>query len=292
MDSNSIAQTISATINDLIQSLFASVDNNVYSYIDNIVFIDESILESSKFENLFGSSTRSGILLIANSLIIAFFIYYCIKLFLSYYSSKPVERPYQFIFKLLLICIIINSSYFICKEILFINNLISSSFCEIGEIFTKKQISFKTLVSELNTVISLQNSSIDIFSVDGILKSFCSIGLLNLMLSYSLRYILLNVFILLSPFAFLSLSVSFSSWFFRSWLRALFSLLFLQSFVSIILIVILALNFSDDILSKFIYIGAIYALIRGNSYIRQLIGGISTDINTNLSTMKSLIKMR
>ena len=37
MDSNSIAQTISATINDLIQSLFASVDNNVYSYIDNLV---------------------------------------------------------------------------------------------------------------------------------------------------------------------------------------------------------------------------------------------------------------
>ena len=292
MDSSNLASIISSTINDLIQNLFASVDNNVYSYIDDLVFVNEDILTNSKFESLFGSSSKNGILLIANSLIIAFFIYYCIKLFLSYYSTKQVERPYQFIFKLLLICIIVNCSYFICDQILYINNLISSSFCEIGEIFTNKEISFKTLVAELNTVISLENSSIDIFSVDGILKSFCSIGLLNLMLSYSLRYILLNVFIILSPFAFLTLSVSFSSWFFKSWLRTFFSLLFIQSFVSIILIVILSLKFSDDILSKFIYIGAIYTLIRANSYIRQLIGGISTDISTNLSTMKSLIKMR
>ncbi len=292
MDSSNLASIISSTINDLIQNLFASVDNNVYSYIDDLVFVNEDILTNSKFESLFGSSSKNGILLIANSLIIAFFIYYCIKLFLSYYSTKQVERPYQFIFKLLLICIIVNCSYFICEQILYINNLISSSFCEIGEIFTNKEISFKTLVAELNTVISLENSSIDIFSVDGILKSFCSIGLLNLMLSYSLRYILLNVFIILSPFAFLTLSVSFSSWFFKSWLRTFFSLLFIQSFVSIILIVILSLKFSDDILSKFIYIGAIYTLIRANSYIRQLIGGISTDISTNLSTMKSLIKMR
>lgn len=292
MDSSNLASIISSTINDLIQNLFASVDNNVYSYIDDLVFVNEDILTNSRFESLFGSSSKHGILLIANSLILAFFIYYCIKLFLSYYSTKQVERPYQFIFKLLLICIIVNCSYFICEQILYINNLISSSFCEIGKIFTNKEISFKTLVAELNTVISLENSSIDIFSVDGILKSFCSIGLLNLMLSYSLRYILLNVFIILSPFAFLTLSVSFSSWFFKSWLRTFFSLLFIQSFVSIILIVILSLKFSDNILSKFIYIGAIYTLIRANSYIRQLIGGISTDISTNLSTMKSLIKMR
>lgn len=292
MDSSNLASIISSTINDLIQNLFSSVDNNVYSYIDDLVFVNEDILTNSKFESLFGSSSKNGILLIANSLIIAFFIYYCIKLFLSYYSTKQVERPYQFIFKLLLICIIVNCSYFICEQFLYINNLISSSFCEIGKIFTNKEISFKTLVAELNTVISLENSSIDIFSVDGILKSFCSIGLLNLMLSYSLRYILLNVFIILSPFAFLTLSVSFSSWFFKSWLRIFFSLLFIQSFVSIILIVILSLKFSDNILSKFIYIGAIYTLIRANSYIRQLIGGISTDISTNLSTMKSLIKMR
>ena len=292
MDSSNLASIISSTINDLIQNLFSSVDNNVYSYIDDLVFVNEDILTNSKFESLFGSSSKNGILLIANSLILAFFIYYCIKLFLSYYSTKQVERPYQFIFKLLLICIVVNCSYFICEQILYINNLISSSLCEIGKIFTNKTISFKTLVSDLNTVISLENSSINIFSVDGILKSFCSIGLLNLMLSYSLRYILINVFIILSPFAFLTLSVSYSSWFFKSWLRTFFSLLFIQSFVSIILIVILSLKFSDNILSKFIYIGAIYTLIRANSYIRQLIGGISTDINTNLSTMKSLIKMR
>ena len=37
------------------------------------------------------------------------------------------------------------------------------------------------------------------------------------------------------------------------------------------------------------YIGGIYALIRANSYMKELIGGISTDINNNLSFSKGLI---
>ena len=39
---------------------------------------------------------------------------------------------------------------------------------------------------------------------------------------------------------------------------------------------------SESILSKLIYIGGIYALIRANSYMKNLVGGISTDVSTNL----------
>ena len=37
------------------------------------------------------------------------------------------------------------------------------------------------------------------------------------------------------------------------------------------------------------YIGGIYALSRANSYVRELIGGISTDLQFGLSSLKGFI---
>ena len=39
------------------------------------------------------------------------------------------------------------------------------------------------------------------------------------------------------------------------------------------------------------YIGGIYALSKSNLYLRELIGGISTDVNANLSAIKTNLKM-
>lgn len=106
------------------------------------------------------------------------------------------------------------------------------------------------------------------------------------------QYILLKVFVLITPFAILSLINHSTSWFFQTWIRSFLSLLLLQSFVSIILIIIFSLNFnSQDLFSKFLYIGGIYALSKANSYIRELIGGISTDISTNFTSISSKLKI-
>lgn len=291
MDTNNLSTIIANAINELIQNLFASIDNNIYSYIDDIVFLTNANLGNTNLESFFKSSS-TGILVVANSLILAYLLYYCVKLFLSYYSGTQVQRPYQFIFKIIILSIIMNSSYFICDQFINIIGLLTNSVQDIGSNIISKEITFKTLVTELNSVISLESTSIDIFSLNGIIKSFCSTGLLTLMFSYSLRFIMIKVFILLSPFAFLSLSIDSFSWFFKQWFKSFFSLLFLQFFISIILIVTLSLDFSDNIISKFLYIGGIYALTKSNIYIRDLIGGISTGISTNLSIMKSFIKMR
>lgn len=291
MEGENLSALIANTINELIQNLFSSIDNNIYSYIDDIIFLDPNILSRTNLENFFKSSS-SGILVISNAFVIAYLLYYCIKLYLSYYSGEQVQRPYQFIFKIILSIIIMNSSYFICEQFINIVGFSTNAIRDIGEDIISKNISFKTLVSELNSVISFNSSSLNVFSISGIIKSFCSIGLLSLMLSYSLRFIMIKVFILLSPFAFLTISVNSTNWFFKSWFKSFFSLLFMQFFISIILIVTLSLDFSDDIISQFIYVGAIYALTRSNFYIRDLIGGISTNINTNLSTLKSITKLR
>jgi hypothetical protein len=291
MEATNLSTTIANTINELIQNLFSSIDNNIYSYIDEIIFLTPSSISNNNFEDLFTTSSNS-ILVIANALILAYLLYYCVKLFLSYYSGTQVQRPYQFIFKLILCAIIMNSSYFICEQLINITDLITQALQEIGSNFTSKTISFKTLVTELNSVISISGTSLDIFSLTGIIKSFCSIGLISLMFSYAIRLIMVKVFIILAPFAILSCSINSFSWFFRSWFRSFFSLLFMQFFITIILIVTLSLDFSSNLISKFLYVGSIYALTKSNTYIRNLIGGISTEINTNLSTLKSFLRAR
>ena len=291
MEATNLSITIANTINELIQNLFSSIDNNIYSYIDEIIFLTPSSISNNNFEDLFTTSSNS-ILVIANALILAYLLYYCVKLFLSYYSGTQVQRPYQFIFKLILCAIIMNSSYFICEQLINITDLITQALQEIGSNFTSKTISFKTLVTELNSVISISGASLDIFSLTGIIKSFCSIGLISLMFSYAIRLIMVKVFIILAPFAILSCSINSFNWFFRSWFRSFFSLLFMQFFITIILIVTLSLDFSSNLISKFLYVGSIYALTKSNTYIRSLIGGISTEINTNLSTLKSFLRAR
>ena len=91
---------------------------------------------------------------------------------------------------------------------------------------------------------------------------------------------MVKIFILLSPFAFLSLCLDTTSWFFKSWIKNLFSLLFIQIIVYLVLLLLFSIDFSNsNILNKFIYIGGLYALIKANSFVREFIGGISTNIS-------------
>ena len=287
MSSSNITQIIIDTINTIFNNLFSSVDNNLYSILDKLLFIKNDFLQDSFFENLLGNSISKSLLIISNSLLIGFTIYYCFKLLFSHFSYVEIDKPYQFIFKIIFYGICINSSYFICEKIIYINYLISESICEIGNNLFNTEISFSNLILKLDSIITIGNNNLNIFSVDGIIKSFISIGLFNLIFSYSLRYILLKVFVLISPFAFLTLINNSTSWFFKTWIRAFFSLLLLQSFVAIILLIIFSFNFEiNNLFSKFLLIGGIFALTKANSYMKELLGGVSTDIQANISILK------
>ena len=159
----------------------------------------------------------------------------------------------------------------------------------IGEDLFQKSICFSSLITNINTNISVDTSSLNIFSIDGLIKGILSISLLNLVFTYSLRYVLIKVFVLITPFAFLSLILSNTSWFFKAWLKNLFSLLFIQIIVSIILLLMFSVDFSNtDLFSKFIYVGGMYGLIRANSLVRDFIGGISTTVAQSVKTFTNL----
>lgn len=286
MDQTEVVNVIIETINSLFSNLFSSIDNSIYSYLDNFTFIDSQIISNSFFEKILGANGKTGILYLTDSLLLGIVIYYAIRYFYSSVSGNNIEKPSQFIFKMIILGIFINSSFFLCELFLNLNFLISSSIQEIGENVIGTEISFSSLIQNLNSIISVGNNSFDLFSFDGIIKGIISVGLLNILFSYSLRYILIQVFVLTTPLAILSVMNTSSYWIFKSWFRSFFSLLFLQSFVSLILIVMLSFDSSN----KLLLIGSIYALMKSNSFMRELLGGVSVEISSNISSIITSLK--
>ena len=284
---NNITQTIIDTINTIFETLFASIDNNLYSVLDEITFINSDILNDSNFEKLFGTSTSNGILLIANSLLLGFLLYYGFKYLMSHITYHKVDSPFSFVIKIVVFGICMNFSFFIVQMLLDLNSNISLAIRGLGENLFGKNICFSELINTINTKVSIDTSSLNIFSIDGLIKSTLSISLLSLVFSYSLRYIMVKVFVLLAPFAFISLCTDNTSWFFKAWLKNLFSLLFIQIIVSLVLLILFSLDFDDtNLFNKFVYVGGVYALIRANTFVREFIGGVSTNVS---QSVKSLI---
>lgn len=283
-----ISNSLSDGINSLFSNLFSSLDNNIYAILDDLTFIDGDIYTDNSFAVLLSKSPTTGILLIANSLILGFLIFYSLKLLLSsFYIINNLEKPSQFIFKLLFCAFFMNFSFDFCELLINFTSILSSSLRSLGESIFNCNMDFSTLVTNINIVLSF-NSSIDIFSLDGVLKSIISVGFFNLIFTYSLRYIMIRVFILLSPFATISLCHNSTSFIFKIWLKSFISLLFIQILISVILLITFTIVPADNmLLSKILYIGSIFALTKSNNYMKEIIGGISTTVNTNIASLSA-----
>lgn len=283
-NAKNITQIIIETINTILQNLFSSIDNNLYEILDDIIFINQDIISDSFFEKILGANSHNGIILICNSLLFGFILYYSIKYLFSHFNYNQIEKPSQFIFKIIIFGICINFSYFFIKEILSFTSNITLAIRGIGEDLFNKNICFSELILEINKSIGISFSSLDVFSLDGIIKISLSSSLLSLVFTYAFRYIMVKIFILLTPVAFLSLILQNTSWLFKSWIRNLFSLLFIQIIVSLVLLILFSMDYSSgNLIIKFIYIGAIYALIKANSFSREFLGGVSTTISQNVN---------
>ena len=251
LNQSQIVEIIINTINKLFNNIFSSINNSMFSKLDEFAFIDIKILNNRYIKSFIGDFSGGGkIIYLTDALLIAIALYFIIKYFFSVFSGVQTERPFQFIFKLFIFALIINFSYTICYCIINFTNLISSS------------------------------DNFDLFSFDGMIKSLASIGLLSLLLNYSVRYVLIMFFIVSSPLAFLSLINYSTNWIFKAWFKSLFSLLIIQVFLPLIFIVI----FSIDMNNKILFIGSIYAMTKINDYVRELFGGISSDFSHNLQS--------
>lgn len=284
-----IVSSLLDSINSIFSSLISSINSNIYTILDDLLFIRPSIIDDSKFGVLLGNSPTSGVISVCNSLVYGFVLYYALSLLLSHLTFTQVQRPSSFIFKLILCVIAFNSCWSICYSAIYVNSCITNLIKNVGKNLFDTQISFTLLLENLNSTL-YQNTSFNLFTFDGFVKSFISIGFVNLAISYSLRYVMIRVFILISPFAILSLSIDKFSWIFKAWCKTFLSLLFLQIFVSLILLITFSLQYNaNDIFSQLTYIGSIYALIKANSFLKEFMGGLTTDVNFGMTTIKNLI---
>lgn len=285
MNSSEIVTIILQTINTIFTNIFSSIDNNMYSSLDNLVFIDSSIINNSFFEKLLGANGKNGLLYLADSMLLGICLFYIVQYYYSHIVNQSVENPGHFFFKLLVFTLFVNFSYFLFEQILSINNFISSSIQSIGKSTLNIDITFSQLITKLNKNLIMQNTDFNMFSLNGLIKSFTSIELISLTFSYSVRYILLQVLILFAPFAVLSIINNSTSWIFKSWSKCLFSLLMMQIFVPIVLIVIFCIEDNNVLL-----VGGIYSLIKLNDYIREMFGGFGITISSNFNSALSMIK--
>ena len=238
LNQSQIVEIIINTINKLFNNIFSSINNSMFSKLDEFAFIDIKILNNRYIKSFIGDFSGGGkIIYLTDALLIAIALYFIIKYFFSVFSGVQTERPFQFIFKLFIFALIINFSYTICYCIINFTNLISSSIQELGKDVVHSNISFSELINKLNNKISISSSdNFDLFSFDGMIKSLASIGLLSLLLNYSVRYVLIMFFIVSSPLAFLSLINYSTNWIFKAWFKSLFSLLIIQVFYHLFLL--------------------------------------------------------
>ena len=284
-----IVSSLLQSINTIFSSLISSINNNIYLILDDLLFINTSICDDKNLLGILGNESGAGIIFICNGLIYGFILYYAFSLILSYLTFAQVQKPSSFLFKLFLCAIAINSCKLICYSTIFVNSSISSALRSVGENLFNTPICFSNLIEKLNTIIYTEDA-FNLFTFKGLIKAFISIGFVNLAISYSLRYVMIKVFILISPFAILSLSIDKFSWIFKAWCKTFLSLLFLQILVALILLITFSLDFNqNDVFSELIYIGAIFSLIRANSFLKEFMGGLSTDVNFGLTTIKNLI---
>ncbi len=289
MEQNSnMSQVVIDTINTIFSNLFKSIDNNLFKVLDDLTFINSNILNDKYFGKIFGTTSTNGILLIANALLIGYILYYSAKYLSSNFTFSKIEKPTQFIFKLIIYGIAMNSSFFIIGQILDINSYISSAIRSIGEDLFKQNICFSKLIESINSNLKI-SENLNVFSVDGLIKGTTTISLVNLVTVYALRYVTIKILVLISPFAILSLSIENTSMFFKLWLRNLLSMLFIQIVVSIVLLILFSVDYnSNDLMVKFIYVGGIYSLIRANSFVKEFMmgTGISTNVQGNIGLVK------
>lgn len=276
-----IGAIIVDTINSLCQSLFSSIDNAVFPLLDDLIFVSPKIVETDYLERILGTNTNMGLLLLANSLILAFILYYAVRRFISFYSGNEVESPYIFIIKGIFVTILMNFSLSLCTLAISFTYEITTFIFSLGTNIFNSKISFSSLINMLSSSFS---SEFNIFSLDGILTGMLSISSFSLIISFAIRYILIKILILSSPFAFLCLLDKTTVGFFRSWYRSLLSLLLIQILIALIILLPYALikDSSSQIINKLLIIGAINALLNSGQYVKEFMSG--TGISTNFQS--------
>lgn len=262
-------------INDIINSLnliseklFKSVEGEVYTTLDKIVNISPKILRSEPLKDIFFENKISGIVLIANSLIMFYITYYIFTQLVSLYNGNTAENVYIFIIKLVVISILVNNSYFICEVILDITSEITNVIEIYGKDISKQEISFSNLKEKILSIKDFMKN--DLLSLDGLIKGVISFGAITILINFSIRYVTVIFLIIIFPLSLITLISNITSGIFKSYFKLLIITLLTQIIVKLVILIPLMYKDVDSIMYKIILVGSIYIIYRINTFVKEL----------------------
>ena len=288
MDYQNFPEVISKLISTLINSLLTSVDSNVFSTLDEIVFLKSSSLFDTFFISFF--TKRFSIVTLSEVLILGFLLYYGIAYLFSIFTCTNFQKPVSFIARLFFAALLVRYSMLLCENLISFFELITEIIKTFSISIFSFHLSFSALYEQLSNVfLSDLNNPFGLFSFDGILKTFLSFCFVNLLFTYAVRFIYIKILVLISPLVCLSICLDQTIWIFKIWLKSFISQLFVQILICVILLILFSLNNTANILiSKLLYVASIICLLRATSFVREFSSGFTSDLTTSFSNIKNL----
>lgn len=268
-------QDLLSNLNLISEKLFKSVEGQVYELLDKILIITPGILKEEPLKNIFFENKINGIIIIANSLIFFYLIYYSFTQLLSLYNGNKSENIYSFIIKLIIVSVLINNSYFICEQIL----NIFATFTDSITLFTKelsgKEISFISLKENILSIRNFMKN--DLLSLDGIIKGVISFGAVSILINFSIRYVTIIFLLIISPIAFVTMSSELTNGIFKAWGKIFVTNLITQVIVKLIIFIPIMYKDINSLMYKIILVGSIYMLYNINNFTREILSKITTE---------------
>ncbi len=263
------------TLNTVSEKLFKSVEGEVYKTLDDIVMIGKDILEKEPLKNIFFENKVNGIIIIANSLLLFYFIYYIFNILLSLYNGNKVENVYTFVIKMLVVTIIVNNSYYIIEQFLNLIELLSLSINEYCKSLIGQEVSFSSLKEAILSIKDFMKN--DFLSLDGLIKGVISFGSISILINFSIRYVTVIFLVIVSPIMLALCSSNLTKGMTLAWGKLLFTNLITQVIVKLVLVIPLVYKDVNSIMYKIILVGSIYILYKINSFVRDFTVQISTN---------------
>ena len=271
------ANDIITNLNYLLEKVFKSIEGEIFKTLDKLTIIGPEILREEPLKNIVFENKVNGLVIIANTLILFFVIYYVFKQLIGIYNGNKIESIYVFIIRIIIVCIIVNFSYYICEEILNIFGILGESIDTYASDVINKKVTFENLKDSIINIENIINT--DLVSLDGIIKGIISFGSVSILISFSVRYVTVIFLIIISPLAFVCLSSNLTSGIFNMWVKMLIVNLTVQIGIKLLIFIPLAYKNQNDIIYKIILVGTISLIYKFNIFIKELLARISNENN-------------
>lgn len=249
-------------ISSIISKLYLSVENKGYDILMKISDISENLFSQNPLNIIYNDTYRIYIDLFIKVVIFSFFIFYFLKLLLYLYSENGIENLYYFIIKVIIVLILSSNSYYICQKAVYFNFLLTDTISKSLENIANIDISYNYIKEEkysLQEIIEFDDKT----NIEGVIDIIISFFVINMIIFLCVRYVVVILSILISPFSFLMILSKETRKLFFIWLKCLVFSLLIQVVNKLLLFIIIISKDNKEMFSA-ILIGTLFIMYRLN----------------------------